>query len=114
MADIAPLIAVWAVLCLVLVGYVAYRLMTDKSNGSARHRLYPLVSNAHDPAVPPRGAWLEWLAYVCLMLALSGMLVQLGAESGLLPSSAHVVSIAGPALLIGLVLLAVAVARRRK
>ena len=114
MADIAPLIGVWAVLCLVLVGYVAYRLITDKADGSAQHPMYPLVSKATDGNLPPARAYLEWAACACLLLGLAGLLVVLASESGLMARPQHVIDIAGPAALLGVVLLVIARVRGHK
>jgi hypothetical protein len=114
MADIAPLIAVWAVLCLVVVGYVVYRFVTDKADGSPRHPMYPLVSKPTDRSFPLGSAWLEWIAYICLLLGLAGLLVVLASESGLMARPQHVVDIAGPAALLGILLLVIARARARR
>ena len=114
MADVALLIGVWAVLCLVLIGYVAYRLMTDKADGSSKHAFYPLVSKATDRSLPRASAYLEWAAYACLLLGLAGLLVVLASESGLMARPQHVVDVAGPAALLGVVFLAIARVRGRK
>lgn len=114
MADIVPLIAVWAVLCLVVVGYVVYRFITDKVDGSPQHSMYPLVSKPTDRSLPPTSAWLEWLAYICLLLALAGLLVVLASESGLITRPQHVIDIAGPAAVLGILLLIVARVRGRR
>jgi len=114
MADIAPLIAVWAVLCLVVVGYVMYRFITDKADGSPQHPMYPLVSKPTDRSLPPGSAWLEWVAYVCLLLGLAGLLVVLASESGLISRPQHVVDVAGPAALLGVLLLVIARVRGRR
>lgn len=114
MADIAPLIAVWAVLCLVVVCYVIYRFVADKVDGSPQHPMYPLVSKPTDRSLPSGSAWLEWIAYVCLLLGLAGLLVVLASESGLIPRSPHVVNIAGPAAALGILLLVIARVRARR
>jgi hypothetical protein len=114
MADIAPLIAVWAVLCLVLVGYVVYRFMTDKANGSPQHPMYPLISRPTDHRLPAAHAWLEWAAYVCLLLGLAGLLVVLASDSNLMHRPQHVVEIAGPAAALGILLLVIARVRARR
>lgn len=84
MEDIAVLLAVWAVLCAVLVGYVIYRFATDRSDGSQPHRLFPLVSNATDPTFPRNKAWLQWAAYIVGLAILSLFLVQVAKINGLL------------------------------
>jgi len=114
MADLGALIGVWAVLCLVLVAYVAYRFMSDKHDGSPQHPLYPFVSKATDRTLPKSGAWLEWAAYGCLLLGLAGLLIVLASESGLMPRPQHVTAIAGAGAIIGVVLLVLARVGGRK
>jgi hypothetical protein len=97
-----------------MLGYVAYRLITDKSDGSPPHPLHPLVSNPTDRGLPRRGAWFEWIASACLLLGLSGLLVILGTETGLLPAVPNISIIAGSAALVGLAFLAAARARGKK
>lgn len=114
MTGLGQLIGVWVVLCLVVVGYVAYRFMSDMRDGSPQHPLYPLVSKPTDRSLPTSGAWLEWLAYGCLMLGLAGLLVVLASESGLLQRPPHVVGIAGTGAIIGVALLVIARVGGRK
>jgi len=98
MENLMPVITVWAALCVVLVGYIIYRFMTDRADGSPHHRLYPLISRPTDPAFPVKGAWLMWAAYICLMAVPASILVALASEVGLIS-----VSFPGPLVLIGLI-----------
>ena len=107
MEGFLPVIVIWAVLCAVLAGYVVFRFVTDRADDSQRHRLFPLVSHATDRTFPPKGAWLEWGAYICLLAVPCGVLVALASDIGLIsvPWSGMV---AGVALFLGLSLLALA------
>jgi hypothetical protein len=107
MTGLSALIGVWLVLCLVLVAYVAYRFISDRPDSSPQHPMYPLVSKPTDRSLPKSGAWLEWVAYGCLLLGLAGLLVVLASESGLVPRPQHVVAIAGTGAIIGAVLLVI-------
>jgi hypothetical protein len=84
MEDIAVLLAVWAVLCAVLAGYVIWRFATDRSDGSHTHRWFPLVSKTTDPTFPLKSAWLQWAAYIVALAFLSFFLVQVAKINGLL------------------------------
>jgi hypothetical protein len=69
------LLAVWAVLIAAVVAYVLYRVLSDKADGSAPHPQYPLVSKATDRMFPPKGAWLQWTAYIALLIGVSGFTI---------------------------------------
>jgi hypothetical protein len=116
MEGFLPVIVIWAVLCAVLAGYVVFRFVTDRAGDSQRHRLFPLVSHPTDRTFPPKGAWLEWVAYICLLAVPCGLLVALASDIGLIsvPWSWSGI-VAGVALILGLSLLALAkVVGRRK
>lgn len=113
MDALLPILAVWAGLCIVLIGYVVYRFATDRPDGSARHILFPLASNPTDSAFPSRSAWLEWAGYICLLGALSSMLVGLASEVGLI-SAPFLGQVAGVTFLLGLGLVGLARVVRKK
>jgi hypothetical protein len=98
MKSLVPVIAVWVGLCAVLVGYIIYRFITDRTDGSPHHGLYPLISRPTDPAFPPKGAWLMWAAYICLMAVPASILIALASEVGLIS-----VSFPGAVALFGLI-----------
>ncbi len=104
-----PVIVVWTGLCAVLVGYVIYRFVTDRADGSPQHRLYPLISRPTDRAIPRKGAWLMWAAYLCLMAVPASILVALASEVGLIS-----VTFPGPVALIGLIVGLVLLALAKK
>jgi hypothetical protein len=84
MEGVGLLLAVWAVLCAVMAGYVLYRVVSDRSDGSKTHRWFPLVSKSTDPTFPRRGAWFQWAAYIAGLAFLSFFLVQVAKINGLL------------------------------
>ncbi len=73
-----PLIIVWIILFAVVIGYVVYRLLTDKEKSGKKHWLYPLNSNPGDPMFPKPGNIFGWVIYLLLLLPIIyviGMLV---------------------------------------
>ncbi len=108
-----PVIVVWAILCAVLAAYVVYRFVTDRADGSAPHPLFPFVSRSTDGTLPPQGAWLEWIAYVCFGIVFCSLLASLASETGLTSVSLSG-KVAGGALLLGLSLLALAKQRSKR
>src|SRR5688572_22779502 len=114
MEGLLPILVIWAVLCTVLVGYVVYRFLTDRTTGASRHPLFPLVSRSSDSPFPPRGAWLEWTSYIFLLAVPCGLLGALASEMGLI-SAPWAGPIVGVGLLLGLSLLALAslISRRK-
>jgi hypothetical protein len=112
MEDLLPVLVIWAGLCAVLIGYVAYRFVTDRGDGSPRHRFYPLVSRSTDPTVPPKGAWLLWAAYVCLLAVPASIVVALASEVGWI-SAPFSGGLALAGLALGLSLLALAKRRSK-
>ena len=107
MEGLLPILAVWALLCAVLVAYVIHRFLTDRAKGTSRHPLFPLVSRSSDPSFPPEGAWLEWVSYVFLLTVPCGLLGALASELGLI-SAPLSGTIAGIGLLLGLSFFALA------
>lgn len=107
MEALMPILVVWGILCVVLAAYVAYRFSTDRTKGTRRHHLWPLVSHPTDPSVPPKGAWLVWVGYISILAAFSAMFVGLAAEVGLL-SAPFLGHFFGIALLFGLALIGLA------
>ena len=105
------LLLIWATFCALLLIYVVYRFKTDKPDGSARHPLYPFVSKRTDTTFPRRGAWIDWLAYICFFIFLSSLFVALVEPPWY---QQFVVNIAGPSLLVGCALLVVSRFRSRK
>jgi len=107
MEGLLPILAIWALLCALLVGYVIYRIVTDRTKGASRHPLFPLVSRSSDPTFPPQGAWLEWASYIFLLAVPCGLLGALASEVGLI-SAPWSGAIAGLGLLFGLSFLVLA------
>jgi|SRR5688572_6807307 hypothetical protein len=107
MEGVLPILAIWALLCVALVGYVIYRFLTDRARGASRHPLFPLVSRSSDPAFPTQGAWLAWASYTFLLAVPCGLLGALASEVGLI-SAPWSGTIAGVGLLLGLSFLALA------
>jgi len=108
------LLTVWAVLIAAVVAYVLYRVVSDKADGSAPHAHYPLVSKATDGMFPAKGAWLQWFAYIALLIGVTGftILVFSGKEPGEIPQP--IFQIIGLSVLIGGVGLVVAKLRRKE
>ena len=102
-----PIVVTWGLLCAVLVAYVVYRFVTDRSKGSQRHPLYPLVSRPTDPSFPAQGAWIQWAAYICLLAVPCGLLGALASDMDII-SAPWSGMIAGLGLLLGLLFLALA------
>lgn len=69
------IIYVWAVLSVVLIGYVVYRIFTDRKSDGKRHPLYPLVSNPTDGMFPAKGK--SWIGYLLAFVALLVLLIKL-------------------------------------
>jgi len=73
-----PIIIIWAVLLIVVIGYVIYRVSTDKEKDGKKHPLYPLNSNPGDPMFPKPENKIGWVIYLLLLLPVVyviGMLV---------------------------------------
>jgi choline-glycine betaine transporter len=105
------LLLLWATFCVVLLIYAVYRFRTDKSDGSVHHWLYPFLSKRTDGTFPRSGSWIDWLAYVCLLLGFSSFIVAVAEPPWY---QQFVTNIAGPSLLLGCVLLVVSRLSRRK
>ena len=69
------IVYIWVILSLVVVGYVVYRILTDRKSGTKQHWLYPLVSNPTDGAFPAKGKYLNWALYFVLSLGMVIFLV---------------------------------------
>jgi hypothetical protein len=69
-----PIIIVWALMAMVIIAYVVYRLMTDRRSGGKRHALYPLASNPSDGMFPEKGDYLSWGGYGLLTIGLVGFI----------------------------------------
>ncbi|UAW97373.1 hypothetical protein KEM63_11145 [Halopseudomonas nanhaiensis] len=105
MESTVLVIATWAVLCLVLVAYVIYRILTDRPSGATRHPLYPLVSNPGDGMMPGKEPVLL-AGYVSLVLALIGLLAVLYLDV-VHRNSTVISSVSGGLWVLGLLLIAV-------
>ena len=64
------IIYIWGILSLVIIGYVAYRILTDRKSGEKQHSLYPIISNKTDGIFPARGKYLSWAWYLFLLSSL--------------------------------------------
>lgn len=104
MESTVLVITTWAVLCLVLVAYVVYRILTDRPSGATRHPLYPLVSNSGDGMIPKKEPLLL-AGYVSLVLALIGLLAELYLDV-VNKDSTIVSNVTGGLWVLGLVLIA--------
>lgn len=112
--DAIPLIIVWAILGIVVLIYVVYRLATDSRSTEKKHALYPFVSNSGDGALPEKGDFLSWSGYGLVVLGLVGFLVNLYLEvmDRALPS--YLMNLVGLSIFAGSALLGVAGWRRNK
>ncbi len=75
--DVALLVYVWGVLALVVAGYVAYRLISNRRRNADRHSMYPLASNPGDGFLPRREEKLLWVAYVAFATGMTCFLAAL-------------------------------------
>ena len=73
--EVIGIIYVWAVLVLVVLGYVIYRLVTDKRTADKKHPLYPLVSYPTDGLFPEKGRFRQWLVYILVCVVLVFLLI---------------------------------------
>lgn len=73
MESLLLIIVTWAILGGVIVGYVVYRLLTDRPSGGKSHPFYPLVSNSTDRMFP-KGGRLVWLGYAALLVGLVSLI----------------------------------------
>jgi hypothetical protein len=105
MASVMPLLIVWALMAIVMIGYAAYRIASDKPDGSRSHPLFPFASRPTDPATPPKGDYLGWAAYVLTTIGLLGLLVRLGFEVSSITAPEIVVQLSGIASMVGMVLI---------
>jgi len=69
--EMLLIIYTWGILSLVIIGYVIYRLFTDRKSDAKQHWLYPLVSNPTDGAFPAKGKYLSWALYLFLFLGMA-------------------------------------------
>lgn len=72
MDEKITIIIIWALLAVVLLGYVTFRLITDRCSDENRHFLYPLVSNPTDGMFPARRNIVDWIAYILLLVGMVG------------------------------------------
>ncbi len=70
-----PIIIIWVFLLIIIIGYVVYRLFTDKEKEGKKHFLYPLNSNPSDPMFPKASNKLELVAYLAITLSIFGSIV---------------------------------------
>lgn len=71
------IIYVWEALSLVIIGYVIYRIFTDRKSDVKQHWLYPLVSNPADGVFPAKGKYLSWVLYLFLFLGMAIYLINM-------------------------------------
>jgi len=100
------------VLAVVMVAYVAYRIVTDRPDGAPRHRLYPLSSRPGDPSMPARGDRLGWAVYTLMSLGLLAFTLHIGLEAFSVDTPDAVTHVSGAAIMLGTVLLGAVVVRR--
>ena len=66
------IIIIWMLLAVLMVGYVTFRIVTDRRSDEKRHILYPLVSNSTDGMFPDRRNIVGWIAYILLLVGMIG------------------------------------------
>ena len=103
---------VWAALILVIVAYVIYRLATDRRGNVERHPLYPLVSRSSDGMFPSKSEPRAWFTYIAVASGYGMFLGLLAFELFNLKPPALLIAIFGPAIMVGIGLLAVGLLKR--
>lgn len=106
--DILPLILIWVILGIVVLGYVTYRLVTDRRSPGKRHVLYPTISNPGDGMFPDKGDYLTWSGYGFVLLGLLGFVVGLYLEATGEGLPSYLVHIVGLSLVAGVAFLVLA------
>ena len=103
-----PIIVVWTILAIVMVAYVAYRLMSDRWSGSKRHPLFPFTSNSSDGFFPDKGDYLGWVAYLVILMGLLGFvgIIYIVATNQTAPI--YLINFAGISIMVGVGVLGVA------
>ena len=79
MEGTISIVAVWGFLVAIIVVYVVFRLMTDRSRDGTVHPLYPFVSNSTDGMFPVDGE-IKWAAYTVWIAGFAFFFGYLGAE----------------------------------
>ena len=75
--DPRPLLIVWALLIVAMLGFAAYRLVTDRRSGDRRNAMYPVVSNPSDGFFPDKGDHVTRIAYALMSMGMVGFLILL-------------------------------------
>ena len=97
-----PILIVWGVLGIILIAYVVYRIVTDKHGNHKQHALYPLVSNPTDPTLPTNK--LALFSYLFMLAGISGVLLQLINDTGLVQIKSIALTSLQACIPIGLIL----------
>lgn len=99
---------VMLLLCVAIVIYVGYRIITDPQKESApedKHIGYPFTSNPGDPMFPARTDRIGWVSYILLSIALIIFLSVIVLEIVFNYFSTFLISIMGVFWIAGLLLL---------
>ena len=113
MEGVIQLIWVWAVLGVVVVSYVAYRLLTDRQSNNDRHPLYPFVSRAGDGMFPRGTEKNLWVAYLFLGIGFLAFLGVIATEVFDVRSFGWLVHVAGFCIFVGAIFMGFTVLKNR-
>ena len=107
MEPILLIIIVWSLLAAAMIGFVVYRLFTDRRKEGEKHFMYPIVSKPTDGMFPTSPGKLDIISYLLISIGMLAFIALIVIDSFVSKASIYLINGAGISITLGVIILGI-------